>query len=128
MMLVSDSVGGADESRNGFSRRRPVNVVPRSTPMATPPLGKRDYIAELVPASDDGEAAPTMTRIGLPRRNATARGIMPRKLAGGLIPAAASKNHPSTPIDKIRKAALDAHIPLIQEAGPSPGARGDDTA
>src|SRR5215208_3266065 len=26
MMLVSDSVGGADASRNGFSKRRPVNV------------------------------------------------------------------------------------------------------
>src|SRR6267142_3755425 len=27
MMLLSDSVGGADESRNGFSNLRPVNVV-----------------------------------------------------------------------------------------------------
>src|SRR6186997_3149998 len=26
MMLLSDSVGGADESRNGFSNRSPVNV------------------------------------------------------------------------------------------------------
>jgi hypothetical protein len=28
MMLLSDSVGGADDSRNGFSNRRPVNVTP----------------------------------------------------------------------------------------------------
>src|SRR5215467_15371716 len=28
MMLLSDSVGGADASRNGFSNRKPVNVVP----------------------------------------------------------------------------------------------------
>src|ERR1041384_1795764 len=27
MMLLSDSVGGADDSRNGFSKPRPVNVV-----------------------------------------------------------------------------------------------------
>ena len=26
MMLLSDSVGGAEASRNGFSKRRPVNV------------------------------------------------------------------------------------------------------
>ena len=29
MMLLSDSVGGADASRNGFSNRKPVNVVAR---------------------------------------------------------------------------------------------------
>src|SRR5580765_920964 len=28
MMFVSDSVGGAEASRNGFSNRRPVNVTP----------------------------------------------------------------------------------------------------
>ena len=28
MMLPSDSVGGADASRNGFSKRSPVNVTP----------------------------------------------------------------------------------------------------
>src|SRR5437763_12561612 len=27
MMLLSDSVGGADASRNGFSKRKPVKVV-----------------------------------------------------------------------------------------------------
>src|SRR5262245_5361852 len=32
-MFDSDSVGGADESRNGFLKRRPVNVVERSTGM-----------------------------------------------------------------------------------------------
>jgi hypothetical protein len=29
MMLLSDSVGGAEASRNGFSNRKPVNVVAR---------------------------------------------------------------------------------------------------
>jgi len=43
---------------------------------------------------------------------------MPRKLVGDLIQAAAPLTDPSMPIDKIRKAAIDAHIPLIEEAGP----------
>ena len=30
MMLLSDSVGGADASRNGFSNRMPVKTVDRS--------------------------------------------------------------------------------------------------
>src|SRR5438105_387752 len=30
MMLLSDSVGGADESKNGFSNQMPVNFVDRS--------------------------------------------------------------------------------------------------
>src|SRR5688500_15489126 len=34
MMLLSDSVGGADASRNGLSNRRPVNVVARSSGMS----------------------------------------------------------------------------------------------
>jgi N-carbamoylputrescine amidase len=42
---------------------------------------------------------------------------MPRKLIGGLIQAAAPITDPSAPIDKIRRAAIDAHIPLIEEAG-----------
>jgi hypothetical protein len=29
-MLLSDSVGGAEESRNGFGKRNPVNVVETS--------------------------------------------------------------------------------------------------
>ena len=36
-MLLSDSVGGADESRNGFSKRMPVKVVDRSGAMRPPP-------------------------------------------------------------------------------------------
>src|SRR2546423_13785136 len=36
MMLLSDSVGGADDSRNGFSKRRPVNVVASSAAMVSP--------------------------------------------------------------------------------------------
>src|SRR5512132_4137261 len=34
MMLLSDSVGGADESRNGFSNRSPVKVHASGFPMA----------------------------------------------------------------------------------------------
>ena len=36
---------------------------------------------------------------------------------GGLIQAAAPLTDPRTPIEKIRQAAIDAHIPLIEEAG-----------
>src|SRR5512140_3318417 len=36
-MFASDSVGGAEESMNGFAKRIPVNVVPRSTAMADLP-------------------------------------------------------------------------------------------
>jgi hypothetical protein len=38
-MLLSDSVGGADESRNGFRKRIPVKVVDRSTLMGGLPAG-----------------------------------------------------------------------------------------
>ena len=37
MMLLSDSVGGAEASRNGFSNRRPVNVTERSAAIVLPP-------------------------------------------------------------------------------------------
>ena len=42
---------------------------------------------------------------------------MPRRVVGGLIQAAAPITDPSAPIDKVRQAAIDAHIPLIEEAG-----------
>jgi N-carbamoylputrescine amidase len=42
---------------------------------------------------------------------------MPRKVLGGLIQAASPITDPATPIDTIRKASIDAHIPLIEEAG-----------
>src|SRR3954453_3394193 len=42
---------------------------------------------------------------------------MPRKVIGGVIQAAAPLTDPSLPIAKIRQAAIDAHIPLIEEAG-----------
>jgi beta-ureidopropionase len=42
---------------------------------------------------------------------------MPRKLIGGLIQAASPLTDPSLPIEKIRKAAIDAHVPFIEEAG-----------
>src|ERR1700704_6572701 len=38
-MLDSDSVGGAEDSRNGFLNRTPVNVVDRSAGMVISPLG-----------------------------------------------------------------------------------------
>src|SRR5712672_3787758 len=37
MMLLSDSVGGAEASRNGFSNRRPVNERDKSVPMVESP-------------------------------------------------------------------------------------------
>ena len=36
MMLASDSVGGADDSRNGFGKRSPVNVTASLSAMPTP--------------------------------------------------------------------------------------------
>ncbi len=42
---------------------------------------------------------------------------MPRKVIGGLIQAAAPLTDPSAPLDKVRQAAIDAHIPFIEEAG-----------
>ena len=42
MMLLSDSVGGAEESRNGFWKRMPVKVVDRSTLMAASPQARMD--------------------------------------------------------------------------------------
>src|SRR6185436_13748560 len=42
---------------------------------------------------------------------------MPRRVIGGLIQARSPITDPSTPIDKIRQASIDAHIPFIEEAG-----------
>src|SRR5205814_8336520 len=47
-MFDSDSVGGADDSRNGFAKRTPVNVVERSAAM-----GVSRVRAGLKPASYD---------------------------------------------------------------------------
>src|SRR4026207_789282 len=42
---------------------------------------------------------------------------MPRIVTGGLVQAASPITDPATPIATIRKASIDAHIPLIEEAG-----------
>jgi len=42
---------------------------------------------------------------------------MPRKVIGGLIQASAPLSDPSLPIARVRQAAIDAHIPFIEEAG-----------
>jgi beta-ureidopropionase len=42
---------------------------------------------------------------------------MPRKVLGGLIQCHAPLTDPSVPIDKVRDAAIDAHIPFLEEAG-----------
>ena len=42
---------------------------------------------------------------------------MPRTLLGGLIQAASPITDPAVPIDTIVRASIDAHIPLIEEAG-----------
>ena len=38
-------------------------------------------------------------------------------VTGGLIQAAAPLTDPSAPIERIRQAAIDVHVPLIEEAG-----------
>ena len=42
---------------------------------------------------------------------------MPRRVVGGLIQAAVPLTDPATPIDQIREAAIDVHLPLVEEAG-----------
>src|SRR5437764_292980 len=42
---------------------------------------------------------------------------MRRHVIGGLIQAAAPITDPSAPIEKVRQAAIDAHVPIIDEAG-----------
>jgi beta-ureidopropionase len=42
---------------------------------------------------------------------------MPRNVTGGLIQAAAPITDPAAPIAKVRQAAIDAHVPLVEEAG-----------
>ena len=42
---------------------------------------------------------------------------MPRRVIGGLIQAAAPLTDPAAPIEHVRQAAIDAHLPLIEEAG-----------
>ncbi len=42
---------------------------------------------------------------------------MPRKVLAGLIQAAAPLTDPAAPIAEVMAAAIDVHIPLIEEAG-----------
>src|SRR5215210_7673127 len=79
MMLLSDSVGGADDSRNGFSNSRPVNVTDRSAAI-------RQSIAPLAPPrrSKDRESRFLTGRVPddllVPRRcarQALERGVEP---------------------------------------------------
>src|SRR6187397_73052 len=42
---------------------------------------------------------------------------MPRKILAGLIQAAAPLTDPAAPIAEVMAAAIDVHIPLIEEAG-----------
>ena len=42
---------------------------------------------------------------------------MPRKLIGGLIQCANPINDESVPVEKIKRAMFDRHVPLIEEAG-----------
>jgi len=42
---------------------------------------------------------------------------MPRKLLVGIIQAASPLTDPSLPIERIRQASIDVHVPLIEEAG-----------
>jgi len=42
---------------------------------------------------------------------------MPRKVLGGLIQCHAPLTDPSAPIEKVREAAIEAHVPFLEEAG-----------
>ena len=42
---------------------------------------------------------------------------MPRKLIGGLIQCANPINDATTPLDKVKAAMFDRHVPFIEEAG-----------
>ena len=42
---------------------------------------------------------------------------MPRKLVGGLIQCSNPINDESVPVEKVKQAMLDKHVPLIEEAG-----------
>jgi N-carbamoylputrescine amidase len=42
---------------------------------------------------------------------------MPRKLVGGLIQCTNPINDDSTPVEKVKQAMFDKHVPLIEEAG-----------
>jgi hypothetical protein len=45
MMLLSDSVGGADESMNGFSNLMPVNSTDVSTPISSSAVSQQSAIS-----------------------------------------------------------------------------------
>src|SRR5580765_1657922 len=42
---------------------------------------------------------------------------MPRKLVGGLIQCSNPINDESVPVEKVKQAMFDKHVPLIEEAG-----------
>src|SRR5262249_33914949 len=87
----------------------------------------------------DGCMLPALwsTRCRPVRRNALARGrrrafrgrpgprepvpcrsrAMPRKVVGGLIQGSDPINDESVPVEKIKQAMFDKHVPLIEEAG-----------
>src|SRR5438094_3024708 len=57
MMLLSDSVGGAEARRNGFSKRSPVNVTDNCGAMAVP-LESGDYTSPGSYLNDNGRFQP----------------------------------------------------------------------
>src|SRR2546425_4719117 len=50
-------------------------------------------------------------------REAPRSASMPRKLVGGLIQCSNPINDESVPVEKIKQAMFDKHVPLIEEAG-----------
>src|SRR3989442_13970021 len=42
---------------------------------------------------------------------------MPRNVLGGLVQCAAPITDPAAPIEKVKQAAFDAHVPFVEEAG-----------
>src|SRR5689334_25053648 len=64
MMLLSDSVGGADDRRNGFSKRSPVNVVASWLAIARAPFEifgptRSDRAAEVASCEAESGFRPT---------------------------------------------------------------------
>src|SRR5258706_418322 len=101
MMLESDSVGGAEASRNGFSNSMPVNPVESVVFIMTP--GRR--IIALFPPPSPNLRPPLWY---LPR--------MPRTVKGGLIQVRADISLEGS-TDDVKRRMIDKHLPLVEEAG-----------
>src|SRR5688572_6347986 len=123
MMLASDSVGGADASRKGFSKSMPVNRVASVVFMGS--LWSAHHSAfrrRFQPPRVRREAA--TAGLAVARRNCVASGggrlwylpPMGRIVRGGLIQVKAD-----VPLDgstgDVKRRMIDKHMPLVEQAG-----------